>query len=65
MEMLLAICSNDERLQTWYQCTSWVESSWQKLVKERLSYTASARAKVAIVNQLNIKGDAPGRMFER
>ena len=33
MEMLLAGCSNDEHPQAWYQCTSWVDRSWQKFVQ--------------------------------
>ena len=66
MWMLLAGCSKDERLQAWYQSTSWVEMNLQKFVprvfvKHSLSYTI---AMVAIVNQLYINVDAPGRKFE-
>ena len=44
MEMLLAGYSNDERLQAWYQCTSWVERRRQEFdakafVAHSLSYT--------------------------
>ena len=74
MEMLLAGCSKDERLQAWYQYTSWVERSCQKFVQGSFvvhsqSYTRLllqyTSAMVAIVNLLNINGDVPGRMFKR
>ena len=32
IEMLQCGCSNNERLQAWYQCTSWVVRSGQKFV---------------------------------
>ena len=61
MEMLLAGCSNDECLQAWYKCTSWVEIIWQNFVQREfvvhsLSYThllpQHTSAMAAIVNHI-------------
>ena len=69
--MLLSSCSNNERLQAWYQCNSWMVKRCQKFfpcvfVVHSLSYTLFCWLKYigTIVNLLNINGDAAIWLFK-